>query len=282
MRPRVQSMGGGAVLALVVCLMLMVGGVRPANAADTSASVRVVQGLASVSGVDVYLDNGSSPLLSNFTFGTVSSYMPVTAGSHTVAVTHTGQPVSSAILKDTETFTAGTSYTLSAVGDAKTPASFALTTDDNTVASGRGKMRAYLLSTDVGASTMNASGQPFTPSTVDFKSATDYLTLQPGVYSCNLRAVNSGATAAQKVTLGANQVASVFVVGKLSPGQGESKVQAVVASVPGVPTGLPPTGFAPGSTSSPLATLGPALLVLAALALLLVAGLGGTRRQNER
>jgi hypothetical protein len=277
MRQRGGSLGRGLAVGLLLGFALaLAAGTQAAHAAD-SAFVRVIHGIANKGAVDVYLDNGKSPLLSNLAFGKVSDYTPVAAGNHTVQVTDAGKPVGSAFLHESVSLTAGGNYTLAAVGDSSTAPSLAVFQDDNTVASGQGKLRVYQLSTDVGAAALDASGHAFTPSSINFKGATDYNVLQPGAYSCNLKVLKNGTVVPQAVTLQKNQVTSVFVVGKLSPGKGESKAQAVVASVAGVPTGLPPTGFAPGAPDGePLAAL--VYLGLALLAVTLVARSRAARR----
>lgn len=255
-----------SVAALVVALLvgaLTTLGAHAAPAAAGNAYVRVAHAAPAAPNVDVYVDGAK--LLSGFTFGTVTDYVPLAAGSHDIAVTAAGQPASSAVIKQTVSVTAGVNYTVAAIGDTSTPPALVAFQDDNGVAAGMTKVRVYHLSSDAGPVSVAAGGQTVIPD-LAFKNASDYLTVKPGDYTFNVTLKNSGKAAPLTATLTANQVVSVFALG-LASGSGDTALKFVTKAVAGVPTGMPPTGFNPHPATTSHNTPVGAGLVAAVLAL---------------
>ena len=261
-------------MALSIAFAMLVGlgaaltGAGAAHAAGGMAYVRVVHAAPAAPLVDVYVDNGSTPLLSNFKFATVTGYVPLPEGSHTIAVTPAGQPASAAVIKQSVTVTAGTNYTVAAIGDSGTTPALVAFVDDNSIASGMAKVRVYHLSSDAGPVAVATGGKTVIPS-LSFKNASGYLTVPAASYTFDVTLLNANKTVQQPATLQANHVISVFAVG-LAAGSGATALQFAAATVAGVPTGMPQTGFAP----HPATTGVSATPIIAGALLLLVVVLG--------
>ena len=258
-----------SVAALGVALLfgaLTTFGAHAAPAATGNAYVRVVHAAPAAPSVDVYVDGAK--LLSGFTFGTATDYVPLAAGSHEIDVTAAGQPASAAVIKQSVMVTAGVNYTVAAIGDTGTQPALVAFADDNGVAAGMTKVRVYHLSSDAGPVSVAAGGQTVI-SDLAFKNASDYLTVKPGDYTFNVTLKNNGKSVPLTATLTANQVVGVFAVG-LASGSGDTALKFITKAVAGVPTGMPQTGFDPrgaarSHTSPVSAGLVAALIALATL-----------------
>lgn len=257
--------------ALLAVVALGLFNVRPAQAAD-NAFVRVVHAAPAAENVDVYVDDGAQPLLSGFTFGTVTDYVPLAAGSHKIQVVPAGQGKDKAVITQTVEVQAGKYYTAAAIGDASTSPALVAFADDNSVTADKAKVRVYHLSSDAGAVSV-ATGGNTVINQLSFKEASDYLTVPPGSYTFQVTLLDkNNQQQSLDATLDANKVTSVFAVG-LVGGQGATAFKFVPKVAEGVPTGMPSTGFAPQSNDESGIPAGVYLLAgLAALTLL-----GGTR-----
>jgi hypothetical protein len=133
------------------------------------------------------------------------------------------------------------------------------------------KVRFYNLCV-AGPVSLATNGQTLAPP-MTFDNASSYLTFQPGHYSFTLTFLNSHTQMSLPVTLQANTVTSVFGVGQAGS-SGATALRLVTIAVPGIPTAMPGTGFAPhpqlvsGGVNLALDVL------LAALALALLGGAG--------
>ena len=93
-----------------VALVPLTAASMSASAATGTADVTVVHGIPNTP-VDVYVDGAKA--LPNFTFKTVTSPIPLPAGSHAIAVRKAGDPASaSPILSTTAALTAGENVTI--------------------------------------------------------------------------------------------------------------------------------------------------------------------------
>ena len=268
----------GAALALAALLVALACTVAPipSHAAPqtstaTSAYVRLVNAAPAHTSVDVYLDNQSHPVQSGLAFGTVTSYLTIPNGSHTLAVTTAGQPRSPALATTTLHATAGQSFTVAVLGTSASQAELATFSDDLTIASGMAKLRVYHLSPDAGAShVVLLSGQTIIPD-ITYKSASFYLTLKPGTYNLNVVVDSTGQSVPLTATLQPNTLTSVFGVGLLHGTSGGSPTafKFVVAMTSAMPAGLPATGFDPHLSRTNLApAVGWLLVLIGGLALL--------------
>lgn len=260
-------------MALGLALLFGALGSLSAHAAPAAAGnayVRVVHAAPAAPTVDVYVDGAK--LLSSFTFGTVTDYVPLAAGSHEIDVTAAGQPASAAVIKQTVSVDPGVNYTVAAIGDTGTHPALVAFADDNGVAAGMTKARVYHLSSDAGPVSVAAGGQTVIAD-LAFKNASDYLTVKPGDYTFSVTLKNSGKSVPLTATLSANQVVSVFAVG-LASGSGDTALKFVTKAVAGVPTGMPQTGFNPHPTATSHTSPVSAGLIAALIALAAVSALG--------
>jgi hypothetical protein len=272
----VAGCGAMALLSLGL-LSVMLAGTGTAHAAG-NAFVRVVHAAPAAPDVDVYVDG--TKLLSSFTFGTVTGYVPLAAGAHEIAVTPTGKSINDAVIKQKVTVSADVTYTVAAIGDSSTAPALAAFVDDNAVASGKAKVRVYHLSSDAGPVSVATGGQTVIPD-LEFKAASAYLTVAPGSYTFDVTLKNSNKTVSQPATLEANKVTSVFAVG-LASGSGDTALKFVAAAVASTPTGLPSTGFAPTSAATSVELPAAALYTIAAgLVVIGGAGLALARRRTR-
>lgn len=159
-----------------------------------------------------------------------------------------GQPQSATIISSSFQVSPGTSNTLATVGGSNTQQELATFTDDNSIAAGMSKVRVYHLSPDAGIAAVLANGQTIIPR-IDYKQASDYLTVKPGVYNVDLVLQNGMTVQPFSATLQGNKVASVVAVGSAAQ-QGDGKLQFITLVSDGVPTGMPPTGAAPVQRAS--------------------------------
>jgi hypothetical protein len=249
----------------------------PAFAAtnDNNAMVRVVHASPDAGNVDVYVDGNK--LLSNFTFGTVTDYVSVPAGSHHIQVTPAGKDVSSAVITQDVSVQGGMAYTVAAIGTTSSGFSLTAFVDNNMIADGsKAKVRVYHLSPDAGPVNVAAGGNTLI-SGLDYKSASDYLTVPAAAYNFTVTATNSNAQVPLSATLQSNMVYSVFAVGLLKGSPALTFKVATVAAVPGMPN----TGSDP--SAQPVAPSQPYLpWLVAACALIFLTGAGFTLQRATR
>ena len=264
---------------LALGLLFALTAVLPAFAAtnQNDAMVRVVHASPDAGSVDVYVDG--SKLLSGFTFGTITDYVSVAAGSHKIQVAPAGKDVSAAVITQSVSVDAGMAYTVAAIGT--TSSGFALTAfvDNNMISNGSmTKVRVYHLSPDAGPVDVSAGGQKLI-SGLTYKNASDYLTVPAAAYNFTVTATDSNSQVPLSATLSGNMVYSVFAVGLLKGSPALAFKVKAVAAVPGMPnTGSNPfvQPAAPSQSYLPWLLAGCSLVVLAG------AGLVGRRYARAR
>src|SRR5579859_3389195 len=115
------------VLALAVAFMAHSG----AASANSKAYVRVVHASPAAGPVDVYVDG--SKLLDDFTFGSVTGYVPVSAGAHRIQVAPDGKGRGASVIDVTVTLNSGAYYTAAALGTKSSGFSLQAFADNNWV-----------------------------------------------------------------------------------------------------------------------------------------------------
>lgn len=231
-----------------------------------NAFVRVVHASPEAGPVDVFVDG--TALLSNFQFSTVTNYVSVPAGSHTIKVAPAGQGINAAVITQTVSVNSGVPYTVAAIGTKASGFSLAAFVDNNLVTPGQAKVRVYHLSPNAGPVDVAAGGKTVI-SALTYKNASDYLTIPAGSYTFNVTATQAGATVPVSATVNAHTVNSVFAVGLF---KGSPALTFVVGVANGFPSSAPDTGSAPVSSNSTLPWM------LAAMALVFIGGGFATRR----
>lgn len=190
----------------------------------------------------------------------VQSYYPISAGSHTFTVLSPSG--GSTVITATDSFTAGSYYTLAVVGNTSpsvTPA-IVVFDDNNTISPNQATARVYHLADTLGPVQVKAGAIIMSPS-LAYQSATGYTSLAPGAVAFTAKPV-SGPTITDNVSASANQVYSVFL---LCAGK------SVNAAAVGIPSGLPQTGYNPHLSALSMWSI--ALMVLGGL-LLVTGGVG--------
>lgn len=255
------------------------GVARPAAAAarDNNAFVRVVHASPSAGMVDVFVDGAK--LLSNFTFGTVTNYVTVPAGSHEIKVAPAGKGSGAAVITQTVSVNAGMAYTVAAIGTTASGFSLAAFGDNNLLSGSMVKVRVYHLSPDAGPVDVAAGGNTVISGLTNQK-ASDYLTIPAGSYTFTVTATDSGAKVPVQASLTGGMVYSVFAVGLL---KGNPALAFKLSAVGGLP-GMPNTGSDPSAATASTSTSQPfTAWYLGAFSLLLIGfGLVARRRMRTR
>ena len=260
-----------SILALLGCFGTWT---LPASAQTGSPSfVRIIHASPFVGTADVFLDG--SKLLSSFQFGAITDYASIPAGPHKVQIALVGKGINAAAITETLTVSAGTAYTVAAIGTSGTNLSLKVFVDDNTLASGKTKVRVYQLSPTIGSVDVSAQGSTIV-SGVAYQQASQYVSLPEGPVTFNVNAPQVNTTLSIAQTLKANTVTSILVVGTST---GSPKLELVPAQANGLP-GLPGTGSDPRPLPTNSQPLTPWLL--AALALLIIGSGVFARRLAHR
>ncbi len=229
---------------------------------------------------DVYLYSFGNPedptVLMNEGYGSVSSYMQLSAGEYTVAVRPDGAAASSpASITTSFMVSAGTNYTVASLGSA-TGRRLKVLQDQIAAPSGEALVRVIQASSKQPQVTVSIGADTLARQ-LALGSVTTYQTVQPGTPTVVFRTPDGRA--AMPVTLTAGSVHTIVVLDGTSGLKIENLTDAAasqVAAKGGAATGL--GGTAPGP---PAPGLAPWLATLAAGLLLAVAGGFGLRRSRR-
>jgi hypothetical protein len=250
-----------AIFSISLC-MVFGGGLRSA-VAETPAFVRIMHASPDIGVADVFLDGTRA--LSNFEFGTVTDYLAIPPGSHKVQVALIGKGPSAAVITQTLAVQPGFAYTVAAIGDQSTGLSLTVFKEDNTIVSGKAKVRFYHLSPESGSATISVNGNPLVEG-LSYLKASDYQLLTPGQYTFGVSVSQDKASESMTLNVQANTITSIFTIGLL---QRTPKLELISREVPGTP-GLPATGSDP---HAPTVTLPGSTTPLALWIGLILAGL---------
>ncbi len=262
-RPLVLLMHRFSFFAGLVALL----GVVATNAlpvqAQSPSFVRVIHASPYVGAADVFVDG--SKLLSSFLFGAVTDYAAIPAGPHKVQIALVGKGASAAAITQTLNVQPGVAYTVAAIGTSPTNLALDVFIDNNLIAPGTAKLRAYNLAPDAGSLDVSARERTLC-SGVTYKDASEYSSVSSGDYKFAITTTaNKPLQLAE--TLNTNTVTSVFTIGLSN---GTPKLEVVPAQVSGVP-GLPGTGSDPDPSAATATNTQPILpWLLGALALIML------------
>jgi hypothetical protein len=229
---------------------------------------------------DVYLysfgDPGNPTVLMNEGYGSVSSYMPVSAGEYTVAVRPVGAAASSpASITTSFMVSAGTNYTVASIGLAA-GRRLEVLQDRMAGPSGEALVRVIQASSQQPRVTVSIGADALARQ-LAFGSVTTYQAVRPGTSTVVFSTPDGHA--AMPVTLAAGSVHTIVVLDGTSGLKIDNLTDAAAsqaAAKGGAATGL--GGTAPGT---PAPGLAPWLATLAAGLLLAVAGGFGLRRSRR-
>ena len=232
---------------LGICGFTTLFGISKATAfmpqAASPSFVRIIHASPFVGTADVFVDG--SKLLSSFPFGQVTGSATIPPGPHKVQIALVGTGIGASALTQTLSVSPGVAYTVAAIGTQASNLSLQVFVDDNTLSPGTAKLRAYELSPDAGSVMVSSSGKMLVNG-ISYQNASDYLVVPAGAYTFDVSSSTNSATLSTSATLGANMVASLFVVGMFNGTPKSELVSAQTAGLPGVPnTGSDPNTFSP-------------------------------------
>lgn len=228
--------------------------------------------------VDVYLysigNSNAMLVLHHVTYGTVSPYQAVAAGSYTVAMRAAGKPSSSPpVLSTAVRVVAGHAYTVAGLGPAA-GLRLQVLDDQLTTPPGRSLVRIIQASLKDHRLTVTAGGRTLT-SNLAFGSVTSYVSVPAGTWKVT---ATGTTTASKSITLSADTTHTLVLLD--DPGRLVIDPLTDAAGSNLMPSGSPGTGFggmAPRPGSSPL----PWVAAMALGALVAAAGTLGLRRRRH-
>jgi hypothetical protein len=270
----------GACLPALLALAALVGVLTASPAhAESMAFVRVLHAAPdpAAAKVDVFVDDQA--VLTNFTFGTLTDYLPLAPGAHSVKVAPAGAGAAQAVISANVSLTANTYYTIAAVSQAKGGFDAKVFTDDvSNPPSGQARVTVVHLSPDAGPVDVAVTGGQVLISNLTFGNASSALEVPAGSYNLEVRKAGTTTVALSlpNTQLQAGMIYTVYAIGLAS---GSPQLQVKVGATGPTP-GMPNTAGGPvvqqpvsnGPTGAELALIvSSAMLVLAGL------GLAGSR-----
>lgn len=221
-----------------LALLVLLGTQAGRASAATPAYIRVIHASPAVGTADVFVDGAL--LLNSFAFGSVTDYVPLPAGPHKVQIALVGKGIGASVITQTLAVQPGVVYTAAAIGSQATGLSIEVFIDNNFLAAGQAKTRIYNLSPDAGSFNVSANGNALL-SQVNYRQASNYMTLAAGSYNFALTAPGTHTNLPLAMTLAKSTVTSIFAVGMANS---TPKIELVPSQVDGVP-GVPSTGSDP-------------------------------------
>lgn len=214
---RVQVTAGAAYSLFAIGNPTEVG--VPNTVVPTAAQVRVVHAAIGAPNVDVYVDAGTTPVLTNIPFFTASEYLSVPSGSRSFRITQTGQ-TATLLQVGPINLEPGKAYTAVARGDAANVTTLGITLFfDNlsSPASGNTRVRAYHLSPNAPSVRLALNGTGVAGTTVSYLQATPYLEIPSGIGTFQAIVADGPSSGVVALTLPnvqtfGEQVVDVFVI----------------------------------------------------------------------
>ncbi len=194
--------------SLVTTVSPSCGEVLGLEGSSSDACVRLVHAAPDAPPVDVYLNDAQ--IAQNLEFGTATEYVLAPSGADRgVRVTATGTPVEEAIIDASLDFDPGQAYEILVTGGGDDLEATITGTDLRPLAQGQARLRVINASPDAGAFDVGIAGEEENLfEGIDFRDATDYVVLDAGDYSLEVRpggedmtvALQSDATLEEGVT----------------------------------------------------------------------------------
>ncbi len=179
----------------LIYALVLLWGILPAAALAQGepAQVRVVHASPDAPPVDVLVDG--NVVFQNVAYNNISDYMPVAAGSHTVAIVPAGaaEPVLAQTTADLE---ADQPYTLAATGKQALLEPLLLRDDPSLPPPGQARLRFIHLSPNAPAVDLTRPGAGALFSGVPFQNDGSYITINPGTYTLEVQIAGTGVAAA--------------------------------------------------------------------------------------
>lgn len=217
--------------ALVLMVMLVVVTPGRLRAQQSPARVRVVHAAPDTAPVDVFVDD--QKVLSDVAFPSISQYLEVPAGTHTLSLTPSGQPLTAAVLQTSVSVDAAKAYTVAAIGLSDVTATV-YTDDLSALPPGKARVRFIHAAPDAPGADIEVINGPTLFSNIGFGVASDYRLVDAGTY--DLRAVVAGANTVivqlPDTTLNEGTIYEVVAAGRLANIQVEVGTAAPIANQP--------------------------------------------------
>jgi hypothetical protein len=238
-----------ALIATVGLTTLTTGAVAVVAATPAQAEnvgyVRLAHLSPDTPAVDVYLgavSGGSPRKFPAVAYGTVSGYLPVQAGTYSVAMRNVGAAdTASPVLSTQVTVQAGSAYTVAGVGKFADLGLRVIGDDLALPAAGKAKVRVIQASIRAPLLDVSATNGNTIANGVAFASTTNYQEVQPGDWKLKLQPSGTGKATEVNARCAAGGVYSVLVLdGKNGGLTVEVRVDAKAGSV--VPLGGVDTG----------------------------------------
>ncbi|MDQ3913506.1 MAG: DUF4397 domain-containing protein [Actinomycetota bacterium] len=210
------------VLILGLALLMALALAAPAVAQGApEAQVRVAHLSPDAPNVDVSVNGEPVAALQNVSYGTISPYLPLPAGSHRVTVYPAGD-TSQPVIDTPVDLTTGGAYTIGAVGLVSDGSLRAEAYQDDLTppAQGDAKLRVVHAWSDAGpVDVVPAGGAPLVGG-LQFPNASPYAQVPAGTYTLNVNAAgtNTRAISVPNATVASGGVYSAFAVGTASAG----------------------------------------------------------------
>jgi hypothetical protein len=273
---RISAVSALRRLLLLAALVFSGSWFATARAAETTpAFVRIIHASPDIGIVDVFVDG--TEILNNFQFGTVTDYVPLPQGTHTLRIALLGTGINAAVITQMLTVSEGVPYTIAALGTKAKGFSLTVFKDDNLITGNGAKVRVYHLSQVTGSVNVLADKQTIANG-LSYPHASSYVSIPAGSYMFNLTGSTQATPDPLTTTLKPWTVTSIFAIG---PEAGKTQVQFISTQLAGTP-GMPQTGSdpdSPVSSSTPALPWLPAVLVV--LAWTVVVGSYRMKRTNR-
>jgi uncharacterized protein DUF4397 len=259
--------GSRVVIGFALAFIMLVAG--PAASAFATAKVRLVNARAGSPsiGLKVVVGSAAPPAIGEASFGQVTPYASVEAGSAQIALT--GLPSSAPTVQTTEQLADGARYTAVALAKGMKGYEVKLYKDGSAKA-GTGRLRVLHAAPELGSPDIKL-GERTVAEGVKFQAATPYLSVPPGSYTVAVVKPGGSAPIFEKnVSLSAG-VASTAILA----GSGGAQARLILATDDTkTPAGAPQTGLGGLAGDG-----GPPWLAIA-LAALLAGALGGVMQRS--
>ena len=184
------------VQSLVTTVSPSCGEVLGLEGASSDSCVRFVHAAPDAPPVDVYLNDAQ--LAENLEFGIATEYVMVpSGGGRGVRVTATGTPVEEAVIDAALDFDPGQAYEILVTGGGDDLEATITGTDLRPLAQGQARLRIIHASPDADAFDVGVEGSEENLfEDVEFREATDYIVLDAGEYSLEVRPAGEDMTVA--------------------------------------------------------------------------------------
>ncbi|MCX6032114.1 MAG: DUF4397 domain-containing protein [Chloroflexi bacterium] len=203
-------------------------GVAAATPVTPTAMLRFANALPDVPAVDLLVDGAVRYV--NPGFAATSRYVSLTPITHTLAVVPTG---ATGPILASATFAAesGADYTAVAAGQGGSKTLVVLADDNRRPEAGQARVRALHLSPDAGSLDIVITGSPAAFYDATFGAAGDYVPVNSGVYTLEIRlaGLTDPLLTLPGLALDAGVVYSVLVLGLAAPTPGAPALQAVIS-----------------------------------------------------